>query len=111
MNLYDSTKEPSSIANQSLIVIDFATLDLKQSPVDLFTQKKKERKKKKQKQRKEGRKKRKKENSNYWEKEYQNCKANKHELLFIRKHKSYELHSQSEICSSHTTHIRNVNSC
>ena len=102
MNLYDSTKEPLPIANQSLIVIDFATLDLKQSQVDLFTQKKKERKKKEAKAKK-GRKKRKKENSNYWEKEYQNCKAKKHELLFIRKHKSYELHSQSEICSSQHT--------
>ena len=60
LNLYDSTKEQIPIANQSLIVIDFATLDLKQSQVDLFTQKKKERKKKKQKQRKEGRKERKK---------------------------------------------------
>ena len=111
LNLYDSTKEQIPIANQSLIVIDFATLDLKQSQVDLFTQKKKERKKKKAKAKK-GRKKRKKENSNYWEKEYQNCKANKHELLlFIRKPKSYKLHSQSETCSSHTTHIRNVNSC
>ena len=61
MNLYDSTKEPLPIANQSLIVIDFATLDLKQSQVDLFTQKKKERKKKrsKSKERKEEKKERK----------------------------------------------------
>ena len=63
LNLYDSTKEQIPIANQSLIVIDFATLDLKQSQVDLFTQKKKERKKKKRrsksKERKEERKERK----------------------------------------------------
>ena len=61
LNLYDSTKEQIPIANQSLIVIDFATLDLKQSQVDLFTQKKKERKKKKSKskERKEEKKERK----------------------------------------------------
>lgn len=56
-----STKEPSPIANQSLTVIDFATLDLKQSQVDLFTQKKKEKKKRsKSKERKEERRERKK---------------------------------------------------
>ena len=60
LNRYDSTKEQIPIANQSLIVIDFATLDLKQSQVDLFTQKKKERKKKsKSKERKEEKKERK----------------------------------------------------
>ena len=60
LNLCDSTKEPSPRANQSLVVIDFATWDLKQSQVDLFTQKKKERKKKKAAKGKEGRKERKK---------------------------------------------------
>lgn len=39
-------------------------LNLKQSEVDLFTKKKKKKKKRKE------------ENSCYWEKEYQNCKAN-----------------------------------
>lgn len=83
MNLYDSTKE-SSIANQSLVVIDF--LNLKQSWVDLFTQKKE--KKKKAKGRKEGRKKRERK-FKLLQKEYQNCTIKQTlELLFIRSEKS-----------------------
>lgn len=99
MNLYDSTKESSPIANQSLVVIDFCYLRLKTIMGGfIHPPKKRKNERKKQKERKEGRKKRKKGDSNYW----------KRNTRIVQQTDMNYSSSESESPMSHTHKVRSV---